>query len=353
MTIYKVSTKDLPHYLVQSIRAGHVPFVQGSPGIGKSAVARTLAAGLLPHPDTGEPMKLKLIDLRLSQCDITDLNGLPSLVDGRLHWAPPADFPLEGDPLPEGFDGWLLFLDELNAANAEVQAAAYKVVLDRMVGQRRLHPLCFPVGAGNLDTDRAVTHRVGTAMASRLVHYEVIVDRSTFTDDVAIPLGWDHRVIAWLRFNQGAVHDFDPDRADRTFPCPRTWEFVSNYMKFVPEGAPPSIVTIAGCVGDGAATEFVAFVENMGKLPGYDDIVSDPTGTPVPEELSMQFAVASLLGSKARLEDFGLVVQYIDRLPTAMGAMAVRQIQARGSLITDPDFKAWVIRIQTRLHGSN
>ena len=42
-------------------------FLQGSPGIGKSDLVKSVAS----------KCNLELIDLRLSQCDITDLNGLP------------------------------------------------------------------------------------------------------------------------------------------------------------------------------------------------------------------------------------------------------------------------------------
>lgn len=45
-------------------RAGLVPMISGSPGIGKSAILRAIA----------RMFNLKMIDLRLAQCDPTDLN---------------------------------------------------------------------------------------------------------------------------------------------------------------------------------------------------------------------------------------------------------------------------------------
>jgi MoxR-like ATPase len=46
------------------LKASLVPMVVGSPGCGKSAIVHQIA----------EQYNLKLIDLRLSQCDPTDLN---------------------------------------------------------------------------------------------------------------------------------------------------------------------------------------------------------------------------------------------------------------------------------------
>ena len=42
-----------------------VPYIKGSPGVGKSAMMREIA----------EAYNLKLIDVRLAQCDPTDLNS--------------------------------------------------------------------------------------------------------------------------------------------------------------------------------------------------------------------------------------------------------------------------------------
>lgn len=50
--------------LIQFIKAKLVPMVEGSPGTGKSQIVHKIAA------DYG----LKVIDLRLSQCDPCDLN---------------------------------------------------------------------------------------------------------------------------------------------------------------------------------------------------------------------------------------------------------------------------------------
>jgi len=52
--------------------------------------------------------------------------GFPTLNKDRTrsHYAPPSTFPLEGDPIPEGYAGWLVLMDEINSAPKAVQAAA-------------------------------------------------------------------------------------------------------------------------------------------------------------------------------------------------------------------------------------
>lgn len=84
-----------------ALNAGLVPFIQGSPGLGKSAIVKQIA----------KFAKLKVIDLRLAQCDITDLNGFPKLDGDKARYLPMETFPIESDPIPKGYNGWLLFLN--------------------------------------------------------------------------------------------------------------------------------------------------------------------------------------------------------------------------------------------------
>jgi MoxR-like ATPase len=136
-------------------------FVWGAPGVGKSDTMRQVTAAL----------NRVLIDIRAVLLDPVDLRGLPSINgDSRAHWCPPAF-------LPTGGEG-VLFLDELNAAPPLTQAACYQLVLDRQLGEYRLPDGWTVIAAGNRETDKAVTHRMPSALANRFVHldFEVNLD---------------------------------------------------------------------------------------------------------------------------------------------------------------------------------
>src|SRR5579859_786386 len=80
-------------------------FLWGGPGLGKSSIIRKLAAS----------RSVLLQDIRALLLDPVDLRGLPFLgSDGRAKWAHPEFLPKDGEGI--------LFLDELNAAPAMVQA---------------------------------------------------------------------------------------------------------------------------------------------------------------------------------------------------------------------------------------
>ena len=61
-----VAFKDAVVMVNECLDAGIVPLLKGSPGMGKSALAANVA----------KTRSLFLIDLRLAQCDVTDLNAV-------------------------------------------------------------------------------------------------------------------------------------------------------------------------------------------------------------------------------------------------------------------------------------
>lgn len=121
MTIdLQVSPVEAREILTTNVRAGLVTMLKGSPGTAKSALVKSIA----------KEYNLKLIDLRVAQCDPCDFLGFPNICDdGRAEYAPMRTFPLQGDNLPVDeygveMAGWLLFLDEFNSADRGVQKAA-------------------------------------------------------------------------------------------------------------------------------------------------------------------------------------------------------------------------------------
>ena len=102
--------------MVKALIASGIPTnLLSSPGVGKSDLIKGIA----------KELNLKLIDVRLSTCDPCDLVGVPNIQNGRSVWSPNTAFPLQGmDEVPEGYEGFLLFLDEITNAPMAVQAAA-------------------------------------------------------------------------------------------------------------------------------------------------------------------------------------------------------------------------------------
>jgi hypothetical protein len=278
-----MNIKELMKNLDVIAQAKLVPFIQGSPGIGKSDAVRSIA----------DKYKLKLIDIRLSQCDPTDLNGLPKFIDNRATFVPFDTFPLEDTPVPEGYNGWLIFLDEINAASKGLQAVAYKLILDRMVGQHKLHKNCIMMCAGNKETDNAVVNTISTALRSRFITLPLEPDTDAW-------LEWsekqniDFRIIAYIRMKQmSGLYDFDPDYTDTAYACPRSWHMLSKLLAKIPKGKESEYENLVeGTIGR-QASMFTNFCKYALNIPSIESILSGKAQLNMTLDLGMRYVLAS------------------------------------------------------------
>lgn len=309
-----------------------VAMLTGSPGIGKSAIMHQIA----------EKYNLHLIDIRLSQCDPTDISGFPVITGEKASYKPMDIFPLENDPIPPGCKGFLIFLDEINSASMAVQAASYKLVLDKMVGQHKLHPHAVIACAGNLITDGAIVNRLSTAMQSRLVHFELKVDWKLWSI-WASSNKLATEVISYINHCPEKLMHFDPNHNDKTFSCPRTWEFASRIMKYPVMRTADKLPALAGCLGEGIAHEFLTYCEVYKHIPSYADIKANPRGINITSEPMMLAALSGMVGSTVTKADLGQMMPYIHRLPLEFQVFALRDaIKRNPGIQKEQDIVDWL-----------
>lgn len=350
--MFKCKPRQARKFIIECIQAGLVPFLQSSPGIGKSSITHRI----------GKDFSLAVIDHRLSTSEPTDMTGLPRFDQfGNAYFAPFVElFPLIDTKLPGDKHGWLLFLDEFNSAPKAVQAAAYKLILDKMVGQHRLHPNVAIVAAGNLATDRAIVNPLSTAMQSRVVHLEMEVDFDQWLEDVAIPEHYDPRIIAFLMQFPDKLMDFKPDHHERTFCCPRTWEFVDRLIstKDSETGAAiskpvtdESAILLTGAITSGVAMQFVQFTKMYSDLVSIHDIRKDPKGCKIPTENALKWAIITHMMEKINDENFKDLSTYASRFDLSFRILFYRSILIRKpELRTHSEFGPAVAEIIKYIH---
>lgn len=319
-----IAMKMAQDVAVVCIKAGLVPFIKGSPGVGKSAIVKEIA----DHFD------MELIDLRLAQCEPTDLLGFPSInkETHRAEYVPMDSFPLDTDELPKGKKGWLLFLDEFNSADRDVQKAAYKLVLDRQVGKHNLHPNVRIVAAGNLESDQAIVEELSSALKSRISHMEVRVDHDEWLS-WARKNGIDSRITSFINWKPGMIYKFDPDSSDDTYPCPRTWEFASRLLDGVDKVDEVVRNALLGTVGQGAIVEFLAHMKVASELPDFNYIVKNAATMEMPTKPSTQYALAGAVGTKTTEDTIAAVMPFIERMPVEFQVITFREMVGRNQAI--------------------
>lgn len=341
----KVKPRQCREFILDILHAKHVPLVVSSPGVGKSSIIKGVS----------KQLNLKVIDHRLSTSEPTDMTGLPNFdAHGRAYFAPFSEiFPVVGDPLPQDktydsvtgeetgvhtYDGWNLFLDELPSATKQVQAAAFKLILDKMVGQRKIHPRVVMTAAGNLLSDRSVVNPLVTAMQSRMVHLELEVDQEQWLADVAFKNNFDSRIIGFISQFAEKLMDFKPDHKDKTFACPRTWDMLNDQLRYYNHRGTnlndDYTPLIAGYIGSPMALEFMQYIKVWTKLPKVLDIIADPLTITIPHESEIKWATVSMLMQKVDDKNFDAMTKYVNRFDTSFKLLFYRMC-----LVNKPDLR--------------
>jgi hypothetical protein len=281
--------------------------IEGSPGLGKTAIPKQVAAKLglgvvLFHAPTMQPED---VAIPAANADKTALEFLPN-----------SRFPLEGSEYP---DEGVIVVDEMPQAEMSVQKSMAHLIQERDIHGRRLKPGWSIIATGNRAADRAGANRILSHLRNRVTTLEFepqLDDWCNWALDNEIR----SEIISFVRFKPGMLNDFDPQRDLN--PTPRAWsEGVSPVIDNVPEAG--EFEVIKGAVGEGAAAEFVGFLKICRKLPNPDTIIMNPDKAKVPDEASVRYALAGALAHRASEDNFEAIMTFAKRMPPEFTVLTV------------------------------
>lgn len=279
-TISLSDAKELVRHV--AVRLRRPVMLWGPPGVGKTAMMTQLATEL----------GALLCDFRAALYDSVDARGFPLVSqEGMTVWAKPSTLPFKGNPLFSSDRTIILFLDEINTCSRPMFTVCMQLVNERRVGEHELMDNVVIVGAGNREGDRGTANPMPTTMSNRFTHAEVGHDVDGWCAHQQAR-GIAPVAIAFHQFRKPLISTFDPSKPDKTFATERTWEWFWDYYADDKMSEATKQTACAGVVGDGPAAEAWGFVDVWQKMIPMSAIEKDPTGVPVPEELSMQYAVA-------------------------------------------------------------
>lgn len=273
----------------------------GAPGVGKTSLVARVA----------EMLDQRLVVSHPAVSDPTDPKGLP--------WISPGD--TEARFVPYGETAEILrsteptvwFWDDLGQASPAVQASYMPWLLARACGSHRLPEHVTIIAATNGREHRAGVSGLLAPVKSRFATIASVEPTLNDWTDWALTTGLAPEIIAYLRTN--------PDRliADEVAPGlvnepnPRTWENASRVFQLnLPK--PLLLPAIAGSIGEGAATEFCAYLEMLASMVSVDQILTDPDNAPLPANPSQYYATVTGLAARADLANFRRCTVYMERI---------------------------------------
>lgn len=245
----------------------------GASGIGKSQITQNIA----------REKGCNFIDFRLLTMSETDLKGIPfpSEDNKKAIFLHLDIFP---DEERDGKEG-ILLLEELTSANRSLMSTLYQLVLDREIGGYKLPDGWMIVATGNREEDSGEFYVMPAPLADRFLIYELSNSGTEFVDDW-VDWAYDNEIaveiIAFIRKFPKSLHDFDRDLHDEgmiVFPTPRSWESVSDIIKF-DRGKNPKALSkqaqnlIISGVGPIYGHQFVSFYNSKNNLPNIADILN-------------------------------------------------------------------------------
>lgn len=325
----KLKPSELVEVILHNLEnASHsVPFIKGSPAIGKSSlvfeVAQTLA----------DKSKLKLVrdaknrptynvkpkknefgfgDFRVAMYEPIDFSGIPIVDFKKDGTAVQKRALLDNLPTDKNSKG-LLFLDEVAQASPALQNTIRQLTFEGRIGTDYVLPTGWKIIlAGNHSTDRAGAQRILTHFQSACLTLELIPDANEW-------LEWGYGndinadILAFLSFQPQFLHQFDAKK-EGGFPAPRTWHQVSEMLN----GELRKILiqpVLESYLGETVAREFETFCAFQNELESPSKILKNPTKAKLPDRTELQYAsVASLISAVDTPKDFENALTYIERL---------------------------------------
>lgn len=319
LNIVPTSPKQAAKFLPVAYKLKLPVFFWGKPGVGKSDLIRGFAGA----------ERMDLVDLRLTTLESCDLRGLPRINHdtGETEWVRP-------EFLPRNDAAAVIFLDELTAAEPRIQASAYQLILDRSIGKHRLPEHAWVVGAGNAPEDGAVSYGMGTALADRFVHLNVIANPDDWIE-WAMTADIVPEVITFIRVRPEMLDSCSgQERTEQLVtPSPRSWARVSRVLRETRDQSARSIA-VNGLVGEAVAVQFFHTLEEIGQLPPIERLLQMPArqaARQVPATISALYGLAySLVAYASELRHFELSIELLDAVTGIQDKLPRKEIQTLG-----------------------
>lgn len=286
--------------------------VESEPGLGKTQLAAQAAkelnigfmsihAPLLQPEDYGFPVISK------------ERDNVDFIVSS-------SKFPIVGSDCPD--DG-IFLIDEISQADASAQKILANLVHEREIHGKKLKKNWLIVTTGNRTKDRSGANRILGHLGNRVTRVTLEASLDDWTQ-WSLANDVNPEVIAFIRFRPELLCQYDAN-ADVS-ATPRAWvDGISQSLGVTDKDL--EFEVFKGDVGEGPASEFLAFLKIYRELPSPDAIILNPTKSDVPTKPAVLFAVCGALSHKTTEANFDRVMKYIKRLPPEFSVLYVRDVQ--------------------------
>lgn len=356
----------LREHVLADIHSGNAVLLVSESGRGKS----DFAEALFRHLKKATQLNWGFQTLFLATQTPPDLIGYQfkgtGEYNGRTFAKSEASIPLwmmsnEGKPA-WAYDRYFLFLDEYGQGEADVKRSAAELFLKGQIGPWALPPYSVRLAASNKGARYGVTKDFDFVVARQ--------SRYNITDDIESWLDWADRPYthegrewnvmpvtkAFAKQNPTVLFE-DTPKEQGPWCNPRTLCATDRYLQEI-ERVKGKVDAndhgvaegVAAKIGVPAAGALMGWLQFRLELPQYEDVVKDPTGTPVPNKPDMQMVMAYEMASRTHKEDLAKVIAYMQRMPKDLAiTYAVSLVRRDSTMVLERPLAAWTAKNATLL----
>jgi hypothetical protein len=295
--------------IAAGIRANVPVLLWGAPGVGKTATVNAW----------GESWGYHVESIVGSNREPSDFMGFPVEVDGQtvysdLAWARRL----------AAADKAILFLDELTTCAPSVQRVMLRILQERIVGELHLPDSVKMVAAANPPSIAVDGWDLAAPVANRLMHIDWVFDSDAWMEGFVTDFSFSdapamesmlnngdesHKirakslVIAFLKNRPDLRLSLPGDAAlaGRGWASPRSWTNAAAVLgELRHDDTEAMLLCLKGCVGEAAATEFMAWVI-AADLYDPEEVIADPSIVDWTERPDRIFALMASITAIAKM----------------------------------------------------
>jgi hypothetical protein len=296
-------------------------FIEGEPGIGKSAIGADLAAEL----------GYNFVYMDMANMSLGDLMyPVPDRDRGCMVFYPNEIFRLhENKPA-------VIMLDEWTKASKEVKNMTLPLVHpdDRRIGSTKVHPESIVFATGNMTRD-GVGDSIQAHQRNRFVPVSMRKPSADeWINNYAINHSIEPTVIAFVdqfpAVMESYIDDkdgkneyiFNPKKQQASYASPRSLKFASDMIKTRAGKTEATLhAELVGAIGRAAAADLVNFVRMNEELPPFASILADPLHCSIPNEPTNKLLLTFSLIVRSDKANIVPLVKYMERFNNEMQAL--------------------------------
>lgn len=235
-----------------------IPYVVGSPGIGKTVYTKQMA----------KKFDFDVLPFHFSLMPIEEISGIPKFKEvtydhkqvSGTEWSLP-DIMTKIYEFSANHKKVIIFLDDYHMSSPAHLALGFEMFTERKLRGYKIPNNTAFIIAGN-DTVKSGAKQMFGAIVNRFSFYKVFPDFNQWEKDYAIPSGINPKIVTFLKNKVNQAYFLEEESTLEPWASPRAWARFSsmlNAMENISFNDEELLYNAYGHIGGKAASEFVAY----------------------------------------------------------------------------------------------